>query len=231
MNQFHKTDKGKVEPCTATVRACRYGAENHYADRHEASRATMRSTLPRSTVATRRPSLASSPSRALQKREQSLLAAAQIGSNTAAKDQRRVALRQEVYFNEHGYESGNGVIVSRLYNGRTSVHLPLTYRNEFGEWEAVQLSVSPGGSVSGAFRSFLDGVEHVPPGTYRIVGTTSTGEQVITSLSTEHYARLRAALRAAEPILRAPVPSTLPPNNSNLLKVLTNKDNSIGGTP
>jgi len=132
---------------------------------------------------------------------------------------RSIASVQEVYFEENGREFGNGVLVTHFRDGSAQVRLPIMHEVEPGQWNNVQLRVKSGQSVSTAYEKFLDGVEYEPPAAYRIIGNDA-GRTVIAKLSAEHYARLRAALRASESLIAAPVEEHAAPKNRELLDAL-----------
>lgn len=213
MPRFHKNAEGKLAPCTATVRPCRYGESDHFdsiAEYQHKSIAAAAGNTVRDLDALN-----------LINRERKLVAAAQREPQRVSS--RSVASREEIYFNEDGHESGNGVVLTRFRDHSAQVRLPILFEDAPGEWVNVQLQVQKGTKVSEAFSNFLEGVEYVPPGTYRLVGSID-GDEVVTTLPTEHYARMRAALRTAEGILAEPLPQRATPDNSQLLKELMRKE-------
>lgn len=157
--------------------------------------------------------------RALINRESALFDAARSESVPTPAAHRRIADVKEVFFREGSFESGNGVRVTRLHDGSSYVRLPITYQPSEGELVNVTLRVKPGGSVRAAYEKFLEGVEALPPDAYRIVGNED-GHEVVSELSTERYARMRAALRASEALLEEPLPEPKGTANRELLDEL-----------
>lgn len=217
MARLHRNNDGRLEPCTATVRACRYG--EHFENAAQAVAASVEQGVSRSSESP----LRSMSSLALLKREEALAAAAQRERKAVPPSHRSIASREEVYFMENGRESGNGVVVTRYRDASASIRLPIIHEVSPGEWVNVTLNLQENTKASEAFSDFLDGVEYVPPGTYRLVGSID-GEEVVTDLPTEHYARMRAALRTAEGILTEPLPERPSPKNSQLLSELMRKE-------
>lgn len=213
MARFHRNSDGKLAPCTATVRPCRYGEADHFESVAEYQRSTV--------TAAAGNTVRDLDTLTLLNRERKLVAAAQREQRPITS--RIVASSEEVFFNENGHESGNGVVVTRYRDHSAQVRLPILFEDAPGEWVNVQLQVAKGTKVSEAFNHFLEGVEYVPPGTYRLVGSIG-GEEVVTTLPREHYARMRAALRTAEEILAEPLPQRATPDNSQLLKELMRKE-------
>lgn len=213
MGRFHVTKKGRTEPCGASVRACPLGESNHFDSMEEAVQATTRRAMGLD-------SLYATQARDLAMKENHYYAAAQSERIAVPVAHRRINSSEEIYFSEAGRESGGGVKVTRLKNGESFVRLPILHEYADGQWENVTLKVKPGTSVRATYEKFLDGVEYLPPSSYRIVGTDKQ-ETVVTTLHADAYARLRAALRAADDNLRGPAPTPAPaPKNDDLLKVL-----------
>ncbi|MEQ6896242.1 hypothetical protein [Microbacterium sp. KR10-403] len=137
---------------------------------------------------------------------------------------RHIASREEVFFFENGQQFGNGVVITRFENGNVQVQLPIVYERTPSQWINVKLMVRPGDSVTSTFGKFLDTVEFEPEDSYIIVGTEE-GKPVIDVLSTERYARLRAALGASERIVAEQLPEAPTSSNGDLLKVLKERAN------
>ncbi|MDQ1130935.1 hypothetical protein [Microbacterium sp. SORGH_AS_0888] len=212
MARFHRTTDGQVGACTASLRACPYGKESHFDSQAEAVAAT-HATMPIAAPLRRR------PAHVLLARENTLVGAARRERlDVHEDDARHVASREEVFFMENGRESGNGVVVTKLYNGTTRVRLPILYEAD-GKFTTVDLKLRPGQKAGDVFKKFLDGVEHEPPDSYRLFGTYEE-HSVRTKLSTEHYARLRAALRASESIIAEPLPERPASRNQELIDIL-----------
>jgi len=211
MARFHRTMDGQVRACTASLRACPYGEDSHFDTKAEAVAATY------ANVPTAQPRRR--PAQVLLARENALVAAAQREAlDVHQDDARHVASREEVFFIENGRESGNGVVVTKLFNGTTRVRLPIMYETD-GKWVSVDLKLRPGQKAAEVFGKFLDGVEHEPPESYRLFGTYED-QSVQSKLSTEHYARLRAALRASEAIIAEPLPQRPAARNQDLIDIL-----------
>ena len=213
MGRFHITKKGRTEPCGASVRACPLGESNHFDSMEEAAQAGARSAMGLD-------GLYASQARELIVKENHYYEAAKTERIAVPIAHRRINSSEEIYFSEAGRESGGGVTVTRLKSGETFVRLPILHEYAADQWENVTLKVKPGGSVRTAYEKFLEGVEYLPPSSYRIVGTDQQ-ETVITTLHSDAYARMRAALRAADDNLSGPAPVPAPaPKNDDLLKVL-----------
>lgn len=213
MGRFHVTKKGRTEPCGASVRACPLGESNHFDSMAEAAQAGARSAMGLDN-------LYSSHAHELIAKENHYYEAARSERIAVPTAHRRINSSEEIYFSEAGRESGGGVRVTRLKSGETFVRLPILHEYADGQWENVTLAVTPGDSVRNAYEKFLEGVEHLPPESYRIVGTDKQ-ETVVTTLHSDAYARMRAALRAVDDNLRGPAPVPAPvPSNGDLLKVL-----------
>lgn len=198
MARLHRNMQGKLAPCRATVGNCPYAPSEHFDNVQDYMDAMAKEQQgDRSPVDAARELLA---------RERSLIAATRREELSFSLARKSIVARTEVFFNENGHESGNGVIVTRYRDNSAHVRLPLLRKTASGDWSNVQLQVEAGGTVRESFDDFLEGVEYVPPGTYRIVGSDH-GEQIVTELSTEHYARLRAALTEASRIVNEPLPT------------------------
>ena len=217
MARFHRARSGRVEPCGATVRSCPLGEENHFDNPRDAGASLTHEALGVTVV--------QAQARTLISRENTLYGASRSESIPVPVAHRRVAAVQDVYFQEGAVESGNGVRVTRFRNGDAYVRLPLTYQVQEGELQNVTLRIKQGGSVRTAYEKFLEGVEHLPPDAYRLIGTEG-GQEVVTTLSTEHYARMRAALRASEDLVSAPVPPAATTQNQTLLGELKRKEDN-----
>lgn len=212
MARFHRTTDGQVGACTASLRACPYGEESHFDSKAEAVAATHAGMMTAAPLRRR-------PAHVLLARENSLVRAAQRERLDVHEDDARyVASREEVFFMENGRESGNGVVVTRLYNGTTRVRLPIMYEAD-GKWTSVDLKLRPGQKAAEVFGKFLDGVEHEPPESYRLFGTHED-HSVQSTLTMERYARLRAALRASESIIAEPLPERPASRNQELIDLL-----------
>lgn len=216
MARYHTTAEGRVGACTASLRTCPYGEDSHFDTLQEAVAASHRDIAPAAPLRRR-------PAQALLSRENSLVGAARRDALEVHQDDaRHVASREEVFFVENGRESGNGVVVTKLYNGTTRVRLPIMYEED-GKFTSVDLKLRPGQKAGEVFAKFLDGVEHEPPDRYRLFGTHED-HSVQSKLSMEHYARLRAALRASEAIIAEPLPERPVSRNQDLIDILRGGD-------
>jgi hypothetical protein len=218
MAVYHVNAAGQTRPCGATVRGCPLGDVPHYETEAEAVKASMDGQgVPGLRVQSRQ----LRPASVLASRERKLFVSAQRVKHDVPVRYRTIASREEIYFNENGRESGNGVVVTRYRDGASTVRLPILYRDESGESRNVVLKLAKGESATAAFVKFRESVEYVPPETYRIIGAQK-GLPVRAVMPTEYYARLLASLHASESVLSEPVESEAPAsNNRGLLDALT----------